>query len=138
MPPSRIRTAIHTPTSDSALQHRSCLQTLTVEYCKRCEQHCRRNHYRWSLNAAHIFPKGGTNNIPIPKTADTPTFFFISIWSCHMVHSGSANISKSETTLAGPVIVRSIYWLMQDPGTEGFQIFSRGVHVNIKTIVIGR
>lgn len=70
----------------------------------------------------------GTYNDPVPNTAKIPTFRFIVICRCQMEYEGMTSIPTSETTLKAAEAVYKALGFRQCPGSEGVQIFLRGMH----------
>ena len=65
---------------------------------------------------------------PIANTAEIPILCLVAICNRHVEARGSARIEKSEMMLRMPPATNIAAKLRHLPGTNGFQIFSLGVH----------
>lgn len=77
----------------------------------------------------------GTYSPPVKKIAETPNFLGGDICRCHIRHSGTKNIAKSDTVLNAPEDIYSATIFRHFPDVLGCQIFSRGWHATIGMIV---
>ena len=70
---------------------------------------------------------------PTVKTATTPHFLFLVMWRLQTDLTGTNRIIISVMVLKRPLVSKILEASMQVPGTDLFQILSRGVHCHIFT-----
>lgn len=86
--------------------------------------------YSW-----HRITKGDSHKMPAAKIMDVPNFLEFLICKRHTLTIGRTSIRKSDATLIEEVTMIGILILIQCPLSVLSQIFARGEHSKIFTIV---